>query len=177
MQSHLPVKLQPSKFREMQLDTHKTMPAEDHGRQATQKTMDGLKIPAARNQSRSPIKSPTSSLQKKILEEADKTIKSTFRPKPEHRHVVAMATQHKQLIANSGWSELNHLDATLEKLEAKQRKETKQQAQGEELHCTMRGSARTGTLPAAHTLVACGSSTWTLCSAAVGAGLPFCTCY
>ncbi len=126
----------------MQLDTHKTIPAEDHGKQPTHKAADSSSIPAARSHSRSPTKSPTASLQKKVLEQADKTVKSTFKAKPEHSHVVAMANEHKQLVENSGWSELNRLDATLEKLEAKQRKEAKQQTQGEEIQgiwaCTYR---------------------------------------
>lgn len=117
----------------MQLDTHKTIPAEDHSKQPTQQATNSASIPAARSRSRSPAKSPTASLQKKVLEQADKTVKSTFKGRPEHSHVIAMANEHKQLVENSGWSELNRLDATLEKLEAKQRKETKQQTQGEEM--------------------------------------------
>ena len=125
----VPAKLQPAKFREMQLDTHKTLspddhpklPKQQHGKPAHASTSDRIPCAAAK---------PSKSLQQKVLEKADSAFKSAFRPKPEHGHVVGLAKQHRQLVQGSGWAQLNQLDSALEAQLAQQRRKAKHDMQG-----------------------------------------------
>jgi hypothetical protein len=130
------MKAQPAKFREMQLDTHKTLPPEVHpsprspSASAQPKTQQ-LGPPAATGGSRAGgAGKPKGHLQQQALQRAGDVCKSTFRAKPENAHVIALANEHKALVEGSGWALLNNLDSALERTEAQQRLKVKHDMQG-----------------------------------------------
>jgi hypothetical protein len=126
------MKVQRAKFREMQLDTHKILPPEDHPKHGAPKS------PAAASQQQigstaagaTGAAKPSGALQKQALQQADGTCRSTFKARPEHAHAIALANQHKQLVERSGWAQLNKLDSALERAEAAQRLKLKHDMQG-----------------------------------------------
>jgi hypothetical protein len=112
----------PAVFREMQLDTHKTMPAENFGPSpdllpSTFKPppdyLSIMKTGRAAAKTRGTKAYSDSSRHADLGNGGPIQYSSVFRPRPDQEHVCHLTTQHRQEVANSEWALLDTLEAHL----------------------------------------------------------------
>ncbi|GAX78303.1 hypothetical protein CEUSTIGMA_g5745.t1 [Chlamydomonas eustigma] len=108
----------PAVFREMQMDTHKTMPAENFGPSPDllpanfKSSPDYLSMMKTDRAAAKTRRTRANSARHASLGNGEPVqYSSVFRPRPDQEHACHLTTQHRQEIANSEWALLDTLEA------------------------------------------------------------------
>eukprot|EP00877_Chromochloris_zofingiensis_P006962 jgi/Chrzof1/2519/Cz11g18180.t1 len=132
-ESKVPAHFSPAKFRETQLETHRTLPPEDLKlKPHTIRANYASRTSSTQSKRRTRCAANSQSGTTEFDQPATSEYRSTFKPSPEQQHVSELASTRRALKTGSEWALLDQLETSMAVAEVEARRQAKLHQQHEQ---------------------------------------------